>query len=374
MAGGGSLLLTESADRLQVRSARHPSIYGIGFFALDIVRSAQCKTSIRSYAGGTCGNVLAILAYLGWDAHAIASLNGDAASKRVREDLSLAGVKLGLARIAPSVSTPIVVQVIKRESKDVLRHQFERACLECGHVLPDFMPVPVQAVSRIAAAMPEPSVFFMDRVSRSSIELARIAAERGALVYLEPSDIEDADLFEEAISVTHVVKYAKERLPSIGDTTRSPSVLAEIRTVGSEGLIYRSRLSREGAWSHIDSVPAPVVVDACGAGDWCTAGIIATLGAKGVAGLVSCQERDLADAMRYGQALAAWNCGFEGARGGMYRVKRSSFARQVAAILGAEATPRARRANAVGRLRVLPSGRIACPACPPILPTARPRR
>ncbi len=37
----------------------------------------------------------------------------------------------------------------------------------------------------------------------------------------------------------------------------------------------------------------------------------------------------LTRAFRYGQALAAWNCGFEGARGGMYASTKSSFERQI---------------------------------------------
>src|SRR5207247_2285384 len=100
-----------------------------------------------------------------------------------------------------------------------------------------------------------------------------------------------------------------------------------------------------------------------GAGDWCTSGIIATLGGTGVAGLVSCREPTLVDALRYGQALAAWNCGFEGARGGMYRVKRSSFAREVAAILGAKTTSRGASAIAGSRPRTVPAARFVCPGC-----------
>jgi fructokinase len=41
----------------------------------------------------------------------------------------------------------------------------------------------------------------------------------------------------------------------------------------------------------------------------------------------------LTRAFRYGQALAAWNCGFEGARGGMYASTRSSFERQIEKLL-----------------------------------------
>ena len=342
-----------------------PSIYGMGFYALDIVRSARSRMSIRSYAGGTCANVLAAMAYLGWEAHAIANLNGDAASKRVREDLSLAGVNLGLSRMAPTRSTPIVVQTINGRLGEARQHRFDRTCVRCGSDLPDFMPIPPQAVAQIATAMAQPSVFFFDRATESSVEVARIAAARGALVYFEPSEVAESRLFDEALGVAHVVKYAGERLDSLDSRMASRSVLLEVRTLGQDGLVFHSpRLGT--AWHRIDAIPAPAAVDACGAGDWCTAGIIAMLGGAGTAGLASCSGLDVLRALRYGQALATWNCGFEGARGGMYQIRRSAFLKQVAAILAGQQmslqiTPRAKTA---ARLRVLPFGTVACPACP----------
>ena len=342
-----------------------PSIYGMGFYALDIVRSARSRMSIRSYAGGTCANVLAIMAYLGWEAHAIANLNGDAASKRVREDLSLAGVNLGLSRIAPTRSTPIVVQMINGRLGEARHPRFDRTCVRCGSHLPDFVPIPPQAVAQIATAMAQPSVFFFDRAMESSVELARIAAARGALVYFEPSEVDNPVMFEDALSVAHVVKYAGERLETLDSWRARRSVLLEIRTLGRDGLVFHSPWLGT-TWHRIDSIPAPTIVDACGAGDWCTAGIIAMLGSAGKAGLASCSGPDVLRALRFGQALAAWNCGFEGARGGMYQVRRSTFLRQVAAILAAQrmtlrVTPRAKTA---ARLRVLQFGTVACPACP----------
>jgi len=67
------------------------------------------------------------------------------------------------------------------------------------------------------------------------------------------------------------------------------------------------------------------VADTAGAGDWCTAGIIHLLGRKGLAGMAAMEQGDIERAISFGQALAAWNCAYEGARGGMYAVGRSSF-------------------------------------------------
>ena len=343
-------------------------MYGIGFLALDVVRNAMRKTSVHAFAGGTCGNVLAVLTYLGWNAYPIARLNGDAASERVKNDLRDVGVMLDLAECAPTVSTPIVVQIIRRSADGTSRHRFEWACPECGNALPRFKPVPTHAVPTIAARMINPSVFFMDRISRSSLELAKIAAARGALVYLEPSEITDARLFGEALRVAHVVKYSNDRLGSLGHHAPRSGILLEIQTLGSRGLVYRSRLTGNPAWVHLPAVLAPILRDACGAGDWCSAGVIARLGAAGLDGLFGAEQRDFADALRYGQTLAAWNCRFEGARGGMYRVKRSSFARQVRAMLGTATVSRGRERHRLGPLRTSLVPGVACPACPPPRP------
>ena len=47
-------------------------------------------------------------------------------------------------------------------------------------------------------------------------------------------------------------------------------------------------------------------------------------------------DSDLWAAFRYGQALAAWNCGFKGARGGMYSTDKARFFEYVQGILNGD--------------------------------------
>ena len=140
--------------------------------------------------------------------------------------------------------------------------------------------------------------------------------------------------------------------------------MVEIQTRGEQGLRYRHRLSgRVSAWKTLASVAAPVLVDACGAGDWCTAGLVSKLGAEGVMGLKRAGVQGLVEALRYGQTLAAWNCGFEGARGGMYALaSRAMFDKQIEAIASGKSFKNS------GRASIIVDGVIACPACPPDRP------
>jgi len=59
-----------------------PKAFGAGLIALDLVLGMDPAAPVKSWTGGTCGNVLSILAFLGWKSFPIARMNGDAASKR----------------------------------------------------------------------------------------------------------------------------------------------------------------------------------------------------------------------------------------------------------------------------------------------------
>jgi fructokinase len=56
-------------------SRLRPTITGTGLVALDVVCNAQSQCVPAFFAGGTCGNVLTILSYLGWRAMPISRLS-----------------------------------------------------------------------------------------------------------------------------------------------------------------------------------------------------------------------------------------------------------------------------------------------------------
>ncbi len=336
-----------------------PSVYGMGFIALDVVRNETGTQAVHTYAGGTCGNVLAVLAYLRWNAFPIARLNGDSASERVKADFLNIGVRLDLAEFAPTVSTPIVVQVISKRTLRHVIHRFEWACPTCGTALPSFRPVPSSVVPQIAARIIDPRVFFMDRVSRSALKLAEVAANRGAIIYFEPSEIGDPGLFKQALGIANIVKYSSDRVRSLGLDGRQTNIHLEIKTFGGRGLVCRSPVFGKRAWTHMPAIPAPIVKDTCGAGDWCSAGIIAALGADGLLGLLEASPVRIAEALRYGQALAAWNCKFDGARGGMYNTEPRTLTRYLEKLLGETRLLHTESESLYSSRKA-----VTCPACP----------
>lgn len=340
-----------------------PSIFGTGLIALDLVISANPATPVQSWVGGTCGNVLSILAYLGWDAFPIARMNSDPASQRVKADMKRWGVRLDFATCTPATHTPIIIQEIRRGRDGLPIHKFSWSCRRCGHWLPGFKPVVAKSVEWILPKVDGVSVFFMDRLSRAALNMSAAAADCGAVVVFEPSGRSDGRLLTEALRMAHIVKYAEQRLPELaGVMGKGAATLLEIQTLGAMGLRFRHKLGvRLSPWQHLPAIAVPALADTCGAGDWCTAGFLAMAAKHGVEGFRMAGAEALGVALRYGQTLASWSCGFEGARGGMYAVERAVFNAQIKALRSGR--PRAQSFEHRMRPRIHIAA-VPCPACP----------
>ena len=58
------------------------TIVGTGLVALDVVIDDESPQVQRLFAGGTCGNVLTILSFLGWNSFPVARIAKDSAGER----------------------------------------------------------------------------------------------------------------------------------------------------------------------------------------------------------------------------------------------------------------------------------------------------
>lgn len=307
-------------------NAKHPTCVGTGFIVLDLIRQAiERNTTIeRRYAGGSCGNVLAILSYLGVRSQAVGRIGDDAAGKELLADLK--HWKVDVTRLVAETNrrTPMVIQEIFVDARGRARHRFSRECPVCGATMPAYRPLLTSEVKELAKALPPHGLFFFDRVSPGNLELARYSREQGALVVFEPSGIKDEKLFVECINTSHVFKYSHERLEGIEALTKRTAVPLEIETRGHDGLRFRIRKNnRTLAWHALPAINAPSVVDTVGSGDWCTAGLLASVIAEEDP-IEALQDLETTSrCLRFGQALAALNCGYEGARGLMYSATRA---------------------------------------------------
>ncbi len=310
-------------------------VVGSGLVSLDVVFVDGNGMEPKYRAGGTCGNVLAILAYLGWQAYPLGILGQDEAGTLLIQDIERFGVCTQFLERDDKHYTPIVVEHIRRTPKGEARHRFSWTCPNCGAQLPRYRTVPINRARIVAEKIPNPAVFFFDRISRGVLHIAETCAARGALVMFEPSSVKEAQLFQEAVGISHIVKYSHQRMGHLRLPTYPPPLL-EIETLGDAGLRYRFRGKLTDTplrWADMQAYTVNSVIDTAGAGDWCTAGILHSLGTNGAQSFNNATEKDIKEALRFGQALAAFKCGYEGARGVMYAVSKSELEREVKRIL-----------------------------------------
>jgi len=327
-------------------------IYGTGLLALDVLYPNDSDGIQRQWAGGTCANVLAVLSYLGWRSFPVARLADDVAGRQVCADLSVWNVHLDHAHESPTASTPVFVELLSNRVGRVTTHRFTSRCPGCGSRFPPFQPITVAAAARVAAKVTSIDVLFMDRVSPGILLLAEECRRKGALVVFEPSGIGDVAQFEAALSISHIAKCSFERLGSAFEGITVPTRRVEIVTLGSKGLRMRSGFNSHQCpeWEHFPGLTIAEVTDAAGAGDWFTAGLIHSLGSGGSTSLTEASGERLRAAVRLGQALAAWNCGFQGARSGMYQISPQALETQIGKLDGRPGDYRRSRSRCETRL------------------------
>ena len=76
---------------VRVMRTNTPVAVGIGLVALDVVLTDDKDQQPRYFAGGTRGNVLTILRYLGWRSNPVARLSPGAAADCLLDDLKTLG-------------------------------------------------------------------------------------------------------------------------------------------------------------------------------------------------------------------------------------------------------------------------------------------
>ena len=304
-----------------------PAVAGIGLTALDVIWEQESR-QYQVAAGGTCGNVLCILAYFGWKSSVISRLAWDVASGALEEDLKKWGVETKSLHLKPNARTPVIIEKVKKDSSGVPFHTFSFNCPGCGGRLPQFQPVVSEAVPALTKKIAKTDVLFIDRVSRSAITLARSASENGAVVFFEPSASSNPKQLAELLELSHIVKYSHDRVKDTGELDWGANTHLQIQTFGRGGLQFRTNLANKhrSAWRSVPAVPVSGGLrDAAGAGDWLSAVLINRLCRDGIRQLRRTKFDDLLAAINFGQAVAAWNCSFLGPRGSMYALSRSQF-------------------------------------------------
>lgn len=302
-----------------------PTIAGAGFIALDILMSNRQDWRLR--AGGTCGNVLAILSFLGFKTFPIARLGTDRAADLIISELESVGADCQHVQRDSTARTPRVVEFLPE--RPGAPHRFTFTCPECRRRFPRrSKPTLEQATQSVRDV--NPRLFFLDRADSTTIELAASARERGALVMFEPSYYSNNSHFTMALRLSDIVKYSTQRMgqcmePLLQDIGATPRLVVE--TMDGGGLRYKIRAKEpsKSEWLHQGPFLVDRPIDQAGAGDWCSAGLISRM----LTGSTPYRwwDRTIRRALAFGQALAAASILFEGPRGYIEKSSRRAVLR-----------------------------------------------
>lgn len=292
---------------------------GAGLVSLDVLMKGDDDQNVSYGVGGTCGNVMMILQYMGWKAYPVARLDGSHYSDIVISEMKAKHVSTDF--IEKDGQTPVIIQINIVDRYGHPSHKFvikdKRGRFSLG-----FKSITLKQEEKIMSRMDfVPSLFFFDRVSPAILKMAEEMREKGALVFFEPSIKPVSKDFMRAVELSHVIKFANQRIDDVTFAESSSDKLF-IQTLGGEGL--RFRLKDE--WRFLKPVENEHVVDTSGAGDWTSAAFINYMQSKSLV-FREWEANTIADGLSYAQIIASHSCSFEGARGLMSQDYRSVIKR-----------------------------------------------
>lgn len=323
-------------NKIKSHGPQPPKVIGAGLIVLDIILDNGSKTPIFD-AGGTCGNVLAGLSFLGWQSKSISRAGKDVASDIMIEDLLTDGVDVDYISREKKLNTPRIVEKVNSNGFYAKHHFFLR-CPSCNSYLPRFRSPTLDSINDILQTETSPEVFFFDRVTPSTLKLAKEYRKNGALIFFEPSNLKRLEEWEEVIGLSHVLKFSnsltvKDVKLLINDTTILEKIKAYrpeliIQTLGKHGLLYS--YPGEDKWRYKKGKELKKVYDTCGAGDWLTVGFLFYLHQKARENRIKLIEtlgsiEFVKTALDFSQMLASLSSMFVGARGLSKRLKKNEI-------------------------------------------------
>lgn len=244
---------------------------GVGTFPLDNLQEKNGKDvkTIYQHVGGTCGNVMSILAWMGWHTLPAARLDDSETGLLIKSDLESYGCDTRFVSNTPDGGTTILDIIHKTGRDGKPKTTFMAHSPRGGRFVNHRFWTLKQAQALFDSLEEMPDVFFFDRCAPGNILLAQLFHERGVLVYYEPNEPVDRN-FLRAVAASDIVKFSDEKHPDVSFTEGFTDKLF-IQTLNEKGLRFKLRAD---GWITIPPEYNPHAVDGEGAGDWTTSAFI----------------------------------------------------------------------------------------------------
>lgn len=313
------ILLLQKTDRMKQKTC-----IGGGIYNFDIIverdypegfiigkRNKFSERILLEEVGGTCGNVMCMLPYLGVQAFPIAHFDLSTEGLQMKEDLKRYGSDVRFVQNSEKGGTTLLrcVHKLDAEGKPTMTFRatspgsrFPRRKHPRGR---DEAPAFIEALDFV------PDVFFFDTAESGYRVIAQAFRAKGTLVYYEPEGSEPQPRFLQGVQVSDVIKFSGERITDTSFCAEFTDKLF-IQTLGAKGL--RFNLCGHG-WQEIPSFPNDKVVDWEGAGDWTTAVFIKELCSRDILSVNRMTDDDIRLCLTEAQRVASRSVGFMGSKG-----------------------------------------------------------
>jgi fructokinase len=298
---------------------RKPKCLGTGLLSLDLIY--QDLDRPYAAAGGSCGNVMAILSSFGWEASPAGSIGRDVAADILLHDLQSLGVITDWVDTVESVQTPIILEFLNQVD-EVAVHSFSRTCHKTNQKLARYNSISDVHFQKLSHRVQEFDVYYFDRLDHISVAISKLFKKQDKPVFFEPQKLTDLQLFLDVLPYVDILKVSEDADPQIFEALEFYSPQLTVVTRGKRGLSYQVK-DRQSV--SVTAMEQSDFVDACGSGDWLSATIINDLLNENIRSLESLTDGILEAALFRAQVNSAQNLAFAGARGSMYQKQIDAF-------------------------------------------------
>jgi sugar/nucleoside kinase (ribokinase family) len=274
-------------------------------------RNVFTERILAEEAGGTCGNVMCMLARLGWTAMPQVKLCEE--GRKLTQSLEQYGCDTRYVSIAPGGGFS-GMECIHRRNRSTGEHElglhgfgpagsrFRRITeLRARDEVPAFLGGLAQW----------PDVYFFDHGEAGPRLIAQELRKCGALIFYECENSTDWRKFIKSVEVADVVKFSDETIadPAFAD---GYSDKLFIQTQGGKGMQFRLC---GGDWIHLPAAPVCEVVDWEGCGDTTTAIFLNELAKIGLPRVAALTQQQVAAALNEAARMASRCTQYYGSKG-----------------------------------------------------------
>ena len=271
---------------------------------------------ISAEVGGTCGNVMCMLAYHGEEVYPQAQFDLSEQGLQLKADLERYGCDTRYVENISSGGTAMLDCTHKRDkatgahtisfraygpnSRFAKRKQLRER---------DEVPAFLEALTFV------PDLYFFDAPEAGPRALAAAFAQKGALVYFESEGDRGNEANErkmrKGFEVSHIIKCSSSNVTAEQLKGYEQGRLL-ILTDGDKGVRFNLN---NGGWITLPPIPNDNVQDWEGAGDWTTATFIHQLSLRGISRMDQLTADIVADCLNEAQKVASKSVSYIGSKG-----------------------------------------------------------